>query len=113
MIDAMTTARVVERPTPTVPPSVLRPWRHAIVPMINENTIGLTRPPIKSSVVMPSRTAEMKTLDETEYSTTAVTQPPKIPSTSASTLNTARSIGSAATNFDFLLLSGWGWYLSA
>jgi len=62
MIEASTTARVVERPTPTVPPSVLSPWRHAIVPMISEKTIGLTTPPIRSSVVMPSRTAEMKTL---------------------------------------------------
>ena len=66
MIEAITTARVVERPTPTVPPSVLRPWRHAIAPMINEKTIGFTTPPIRSSVVMPSRTAEMNTLDDTE-----------------------------------------------
>ena len=65
-IEAMTTARVVERPTPTVPPPVLRPCRHEIAPMISEKTMGLTMPPIISSVVIPSRTEEMKTLDETE-----------------------------------------------
>src|ERR1041384_2799731 len=93
----MTTARVVERPTPTVPPSVLRPCRHAMVAMISEKTSGLTIPPIRSSVVMPSRTAEMKTLDDTEYSQTAVTQPPKIPSTSASTVNKGRLTSKAKT----------------
>jgi len=52
---------------------------------------------------MASRTAEMNTLDETEYSATAVTQPPKIPSTSANTVNKGKLTNNAykrgATSF--------------
>jgi len=33
-----TTELVAERPTPSVPPSLFIPWKHAIVPMIRPNT---------------------------------------------------------------------------
>src|SRR5436189_1491866 len=95
IIDAVTTARVVDCPTPTVPPSVLRPCRQAIAPIIIEKTSGLTIPPIKSSVVIASRTAEINTLDDTEYNATAVTQPPTMPMQSANTVNNGKLINKA------------------
>src|SRR5262249_37466452 len=44
----VTTAWVVDRPTPTVPPCVLRPARHPTMAIISPKTAGFKKPPIMS-----------------------------------------------------------------
>src|SRR5687767_12773202 len=61
-IDAITTASVVERPTPTVPPVVVKPLWHATLPMIRPKNSGLMRPLTRSEVEIPPLTEFINTL---------------------------------------------------
>src|SRR5262249_21159478 len=46
--DAITTERIVARPTPWVPPVVLRPRKQPTVERMNPNTMGLVSPMVTS-----------------------------------------------------------------
>ena len=82
-IEDETTAVVVERPTPTVPPSVLSPWRHATVPMMSAKAVDLMKPPMMSSVESPSHTAAMNELELMPKNCVETTHPPPMPTASA------------------------------
>ena len=59
-IETSTTALVTDRPTPTVPPLVVRPFWQATLPIISPKKIGFTMPPMMSSVPMPPHDATLK-----------------------------------------------------
>ena len=63
--DAATTAAVVARPTPCVPPVVRRPTWQPIVTMTYPRQKGLTSPMIASSMYRPSMIEDQYKLDAT------------------------------------------------
>src|SRR5829696_5316554 len=96
-IDVATTAEVVDWPTPTVPPSVFRPLWHATVPMMSAKAEVLTKPPRMSSVESPSQTAAMNELELIPKNCVETTQPPPMPTASA-TMVKSGSVMSSATS---------------
>src|SRR6185503_19218945 len=86
--DAATTALVVARPTPCVPPRVRRPTWQPMLTMTKPRKNGLISPIHGSCQYRPSSTEVQYTLDSTRNWAVAITHPPRIPTKSATTVST-------------------------
>src|SRR5919107_4781675 len=92
-----TTALVVDRPTPWVPPRVRRPTWQPMLTITNPRKNGLISPIQGSCGYRPSSTDVQYTLDATRSWNTAMIQPPTMPTTSEMTVSTGHMIVPAST----------------
>src|SRR4030095_14144398 len=104
--DAATTALVVDRPTPWVPPVVRRPTWQPIVTITNPRQNGLISPIQASSRYSPLRIDDQYTLDTTRSWNTATSQPPTMPTPSEITVNTGAMMNPASTRGTTSFLMG-------
>src|SRR5688572_2222129 len=95
--EAATTALVVARPTPCVPPLVRKPTWQPMVTITKPRKNGLMMPIQTSWMNSPSTTEFQYTPEETRSCVTAMSQPPSMPTVFATTVRIGHMMKPAST----------------